>query len=430
MAQQGEKKGFIARMLEGKERDEDYARSTLPTNRWALFWDIFKGRFSKIVIVNLLMLVFCLPLIVLYFIRSAYMSAQEMLMPFSGWVGTGYPAAPDLLGLSEQVTLSTNMLFGALMIVGAIIAAVGISGGIYVIRNMVWTEGIFVANDFWRGIKINFVVVLQSTVFYGVLLYMFTLSVNWSSWAITVGEGSRVLLTISMAVSYVGMAVITIMFLWMLSMGANYKLKFFKLLKNSFLMTFGMIFHNVFFIVLMAIPALLLLLGSFFTMVAAIIFILFGVSYMLLVWLDYSQWVFDKFFESKREGGKVNRGIYAKGKGGAQSKAVQQYAAELEAASKIKSDLASRPIKPITDDLKVYELPESFSRDDLKKLRESKERIAEDTAQYVEEHKNDERYVIYNARFEEPAEAEEGAKDKGGKDKKGKKGKKEGGNGR
>ena len=43
---QGEKKGFIARMLEGKERDEEYARSTLPTNRWALFWDIFKGRFS------------------------------------------------------------------------------------------------------------------------------------------------------------------------------------------------------------------------------------------------------------------------------------------------------------------------------------------------------------------------------------------------
>ena len=58
---QGEKKGFIARMLEGKERDENYARSTLPSNRWALFWDIFKGRFSKLIIVNLLMLVFCIP---------------------------------------------------------------------------------------------------------------------------------------------------------------------------------------------------------------------------------------------------------------------------------------------------------------------------------------------------------------------------------
>ena len=30
----GEKKGFIARMLEGKERDDAYARSTLPSNRW------------------------------------------------------------------------------------------------------------------------------------------------------------------------------------------------------------------------------------------------------------------------------------------------------------------------------------------------------------------------------------------------------------
>ena len=43
MAQQ--KKGFIARMLEGKERSEEYARTTLPTNRWQLFFDIFTHSF-------------------------------------------------------------------------------------------------------------------------------------------------------------------------------------------------------------------------------------------------------------------------------------------------------------------------------------------------------------------------------------------------
>ena len=219
-------------------------------------------------------------------------------------------------------------------------------------------------------------------------------------------------------------------YLWMLSMSASYKLKFFRLLKNSLLMTFGMIFHNIFFVVLMAIPVILILLGSFFAMIGYIILILFGLSYMLLVWFDYSQWVFDKYFESKREGGKVNRGIYPKaGKGGDQSKAVQQYEAEAAEAAKIKSDLASRPIKPITDDLKVYELPESFSRDDLKKLRESKEAIAEDTEKYAEEHKGDEKYVVYNARFEqyeeeekEKAEDAKGGKKKSKKDKKGKDG--------
>ena len=36
------KKGFIARLIEGPERSESYARSTLPTNRWSLGWDVFK----------------------------------------------------------------------------------------------------------------------------------------------------------------------------------------------------------------------------------------------------------------------------------------------------------------------------------------------------------------------------------------------------
>lgn len=426
---QGEKKGFIARMLEGKERDENYARSTLPTGRWSLFWDIFKGRFSKLVIVNLLIIVFCIPLIAVYFLRYMMLVGQGTLLP-SNSLGVSWPAVPDIAGLEQQMILSTNLLWGALMVVAALIAAIGISGGIYVIRNLVWTEGIFVANDFWRGIKINAIVVLQSTLFYGVMLYLFTISIDAASVVIATGSGNQTLMVISQVFCYIAIALLTIMFLWMLSMGANYKIKFFRLLKNAFLMTFGMIVHNIFFVVLMAIPVILILLGSFFAMIGYIILILFGLSYMLLVWFDYSQWVFDKYFESKREGGKVNRGIYPKaGKGGDQSKAVQQYEAEAAEAAKIKSDLASRPIKPITDDLKVYELPESFSRDDLKKLRESKEAIAEDTEKYAEEHKGDEKYVVYNARFEQYEEEEKekeedakGGKKKNKKDKKGKDG--------
>ena len=417
---QGEKKGFIARMLEGKERDEAYARSTLPTGRWSLFWDIFKGRFSKLVIVNLLMVVFCIPFIAVYFLRYMMLVGQGTLLP-SNTLGVAWPAVPDIAGLEQQMILSTNLLWGALLVVAALIAGIGIAGGIYVIRNMVWTEGIFVANDFWRGIKINAVVVIQSTLFYGILLYFFTISIDAASVVIATGSGNNTLMVISQVFCYIAIALLTMMYLWMLSMGANYKLKFFRLLKNAFLMTFGMIFHNILFVALMAIPLILVLLGSFFAMFGYIILILFGLSYALLVWLDYSQWVFDKYFESKREGGKINRGIYPKaGKGGEQSKAVQQYEQAAEEAAKIKSDLASRPIKPITDDLTVYELPDSFSRDDLKKLRASKEAIVEDTEKYAEEHKGDEKYVVYNARFEQYEEEEKAEKEgkKGGKKKK------------
>lgn len=423
MARQGEKKGFIARMLEGKERDEEYARSTLPTNRWALFWDIFKGRFSKLVIVNLLMLLFCIPLIVVVVFMMSYGSAQRALMPFSQWMLVGYPAIPSLVGVPEQVAVSTNLMFTPFILVGALIAGIGISGGMYVIRNMVWTEGIFVANDFWRGIKINIGVVLLSTLFYVVMLMLMILAIGWADLFIATGTGNRVLFTISQVVSYIAIAIFTIMYLWMLAMGGSYKLKFHQLLKNAFLMTFGLIFQNIFFVVLMAIPVILILLGSFFQMIGFIIMVLFGLSLMLLIWLDYTQWAFDKFIESKREGGKVNRGIYEKvnKKGGSQSKAVQEYQQNLEEAMSVKSDLSSRPIKPITDDLKVYELPEFFSRDDLRKLRESKEAIVEDTQKYAEEHMNDEKYVTYNAQFENQEEEKEEEDKKGKKDKKDKK---------
>lgn len=423
MARQGEKKGFIARMLEGKERDEEYARSTLPTNRWALFWDIFKGRFSKLVIVNLLMLLFCIPLIVVVVFMMSYGSAQRALMPFSQWMLVGYPAVPSLVGVPEQVAVSTNLMFTPFILVGALIAGIGISGGMYVIRNMVWTEGIFVANDFWRGIKINIGVVLLSTLFYVVMLMLMILAIGWADLFIATGTGNRVLFTISQVVSYIAIAIFTIMYLWMLAMGGSYKLKFHQLLKNAFLMTFGLIFQNIFFVVLMAIPVILILLGSFFQMIGFIIMVLFGLSLMLLIWLDYTQWAFDKFIESKREGGKVNRGIYEKvnKKGGSQSKAVQEYQQNLEEAMSVKSDLSSRPIKPITDDLKVYELPESFSRDDLRKLRESKEAIVEDTQKYAEEHMSDEKYVTYNAQFENQEEEKEEEDKKGKKDKKDKK---------
>lgn len=410
---QGEKKGFIARMLEGKERDEDYARSTLPTNRWSLFWDIFKGRFSKLVIINLLILVFCIPLIVVYFLRYIMLVGQGAMMPVNP-VGIGVAVVPDITGLEESIIFQTDLVWGLLLVAAGLIASIGISGGIYVIRNLVWTEGVFVANDFWRGIKVNAVIILESTLFFGIFLYLMVISQDAADLMIATGGSNKVLMYISKGVCYVAMLLLLMMYLWMLSMGCNYKLKFFRLLKNSFLMTFGMILQNIIFVAAMAIPVILILLGSLFAFVGYVIMILFGISYMLLVWFDYSQWVFDKFFESKREGGKVNRGIYPKGKGADQSKAVQQYEEEEAIALRTRSDLVARPIKPITDDLKLYELPESFSRDDLKKLRESQDAIREDTEKYAEEHKNDERFVVYNARFEqyerEEKEKEEAAK--------------------
>ena len=169
-------------------------------------------------------------------------------------------------------------------------------------------------------------------------------------------------------------------------------------------MTIGTLPQTIFFGVLALIPFALFLIGStMFISLAVIMVILFGFAYALLVWLDFAQWVFDKYINPKLEGAKVGRGIY--NRDGSSQLTGDDSAASIEYQRMLlahgRSRLVARPIKPIDDSLQVYELPQAFTREDLKKLRESKQNIAEDTELYAEEHKNDLRYVEYNKQFDE-----------------------------
>ena len=405
MAQQ--KKGLIARMLEGKERSEEYARSTLPTNRWQLFWDIFKGNFWKLVKVNLLTLVFFIPLLIVVLMSYLLTQNNGEIYPFGANLGVGYPAAPSLQGVSEMLTLRSNMTIYLFITLTSFIAAVGLAGGMYVIRNMVWTEGVFIGNDFWRGVKLNYKNALQTAIFFCLVFSLCQMLINVSNLAIASGMvtgGQVTWLRVSQGASYLFISVATMMSLWMIALGVNYKMNFGVMLKNSFLMTVGTLPQTIFFGVLAFIPFILFLLGgSLFITFGVIIVVLFGFAYALLVWLDFAQWVFDKYINPKLDGAKVGRGIY--NRDGTSQLTGDDSAASIEYQRMIvahgRSRLVARPIKPIDDSLQVYELPQSFTRDDLKKLRESKQNIAEDTELYAEEHKNDLRYVEYNRQFDE-----------------------------
>ncbi len=414
MAQQ--KKSFITRILEGKEKSEEYARSTLPTNRWQLFWDIFKGNFSKMVKVNLLVFLFCIPTILVIFFSSVMDDGNGIMYPFGANLGVGYPSLPDLAGVSESIHMQSEiMMFGGIAI-SMLIASVGISGGMYVVRNMVWTEGIFVANDFWKGVKKNYKVALLSTLFFCLVLLLGKFLINMTDFTLAVsevGKARKIWLTISKVFSIGLIVFAAFMAFWMLALGLNYEQKAFTLIKNSVLMSIGMFPQTVFFGVIALLPFLLFMLGNFFMIVSVIILILFGFSFALLVWINFSQWSFDKFINPKI-GVETNKGIWnkdgTKDRAESESGAMLEYKRTLLAAGK--SDLVARPIKPIDDSLQVYELPSSFTRDDLKKLRDSKQHIVEDTKEYEELHKNDLRYVEYNKQFEERERALQDADDK------------------
>ncbi len=388
---QNKKGGFISRLMLGSEKSEGYARASLPSNRWELFWDIFKGRFGKLVIINLLVLLFCLPFLALLFFRYVAITNYGVIYPFSQSFGVGYGALPSMVGLAENITFNVNLLIFLLAPLGFMIAAVGIAGGAYVIRNMVWTEGIFVANDFWRGIKQNIRQMLLIFLVYSIIFYLSILSISLCEQSIAMGVDNKWLFVVSEVLTYGVLIVFSMMTLHMVTMSVTYELKFRHLIKNSFMFTIGLLPQNIFFIVCGLIPFVFLLLGGFFLAIGVILILLFGVSMFLLIWTDFCQWSYDRFVNDKIPGAQKNRGIYDKVKE-SDSGALKQYREQMAMAQR--SSLNSKPIKPITDDdLKLAELPTSFNRADIEKLNESRRAIYEDHEKYVEEHKNDPEFM-------------------------------------
>lgn len=376
------KKGFIARMIEGPERSETYAASTLPTNRWQLGWDVFKTNTGKHFKINLLTLVFLLPFIAICVLTYMYKLANVDVLPFTQNMAIGYPSYPSTFGLSANLALSASVEFFKFLIVGILVGAVGLSGGFYVMRNMVWAEGVMVGSDFFKGVKQNYFVVLFSLLFYGVIMGLSVISVNMAQLFIDTCTGIKWLLISAQVLTYIIMGIVSIMVLYMITLGVTYKLSFGKLIRNSFILTIGLIPTNVFFAFLAALPFLLFSLKVSMLMALAIVLVfVWGFSIFMLIWTDYSNWVFDRFINDKVPGAKKNRGIY---KPNATEEDGEQIIFE-------KTKLNSS-IKPITDyDVELYELPESFSRKDLQKLEETKEAMRRDSDKYAEEHENDDK---------------------------------------
>ena len=384
--------GLINRMIMGSEKSEGYARSTLPSNRWGLFWDILKGSWTRLLGVNLLILLFFIPLVLVLVYNQAYASYVGGNTPFSQNIGIGYPVIPDMTGVTEQVNVMVTTSTYLFVPLAAVIAAIGVAGGAYVIRNMVWTEGIFVANDFWRGIKQNFGVIVGALLLYSIFFVLSKISLAYTDLMLALGQSQAWLLWIAKGATYIVLALATVMVFWMISMGVTYQLSFWKLIKNAFLMTISLIPTNIFFLFLSLISVILTFLGGIFTTIGILLPFTFGFSVGLLVWTDYSHWVFDKFINDRVPGAQKNRGIYEKvNKDDAES--IKRYKEQMQQFGR--SALTTRPIKPITDDeLKLVELPATFNREDLKKLQESKEAIYKDAEEYVEAHKDDEQYQL------------------------------------
>lgn len=388
--------------LQGKELADDYIRKSVPKGRWADTWDVFKSSFSKIVLINILVLVTFIPGIAVVLIRSAYISGLGGVYPFNSSIV--YPFYPDITGLNESVVLSTDVMFYALMIVAGFVASLGISGGIYSMRKLLNTHGEFTFKGFMHGIRKCYFSTLVPVTLFLLFFYGTVLIGDWRALFIAQG-GSKGGATTAYVISIIATVLVGIYCAWMLAVGATFKLKPWQLLKNSLVLMIGTPIQTIFMAGFALIPVWIMFFGGFFRTIAYIFFIFLGFSFILISWTSYTQWVFDMFIKPNLAAAAEQAKAKKSPKELEQEKVEEERRLAMELLAAGRSELIANPLMPIAETAAVTPFGNIYSRSDVTRAGVERAKLRADIAAYIEEHKNDPVYAEYNKLFEDREKA-------------------------
>lgn len=126
---------------------QDYEASMLPQTRRAVFLDVFKLQWRKLLILGGILVLFVLPLIILNLLRDGYA------------IGLFYSveqAGEDVKNQAGFQLLFADVWKSVLQIIPFMVYSIGLSGVMRVLRQFAWGENVYIPTDFGRGVKDNF----------------------------------------------------------------------------------------------------------------------------------------------------------------------------------------------------------------------------------------------------------------------------------
>lgn len=379
---------------------ENYSRKQAAEQKgkWADTWEVAKSNFSKIVTINLLALMFIIPSVAVVVAMQLILANYGFIFPFNSNFGVSYPASPGSVGMAESLKMSFNLISNALIVLFGFISSVGISGGVYSTKKLLNTRGEFKIKDFFHGVKVSYFKVLVPVIIVLTAVLATGYLSDWAAYTIAMGN-SAVWPTIAKIAAIIVTVLIGIVALWTIAIGASYKVGFGQILKIAFTFIFATPVHTIFFAAFAFAPVWLLLLFSsgFMSFIVIMVCAIFGLSFVFVVWMGFTQWVFDLFITPaskpktvKKEGEKKQEPD--------KKESEKDIAMQLLAAGK--SELIGKPILPVGKESLVA-VPKNFKREDLLKAKLSKKEVDDKVTAYYELHKNDKAYAEYEKMFAE-----------------------------
>ena len=369
-----QKKSMFSQLIEKRTLDQRRF-TTLDGSRWKFGYQVFRAFIGKIVILNLLVLACSALLIFTIFNLMTRLNIEFSSAPFFANLGIGYMPFTWLSGLQSDIVLSAIVSFVKVLPLSGALLGVGLAGGLYVMRNMLWLEEVSVVKDFFKGIAKNFNVILLTVVF-SIILGLCILCIAYADYFTAMGTVTG-LHKFARVISIIAIILFSLIFLHAIVMTVTYKVSFMGLIKNSFLVSFMFLLIpiHLFIIAIACIPFILIMLGGVFAMVAIALCLVFGFSYVLLVWTNYCHWIYERFLSSSIETPK--------------GETPEKTVAKTQDKPKAEVKVETLPVKPLSeDDKQVRNLPSVYTINDIIAVNDSIESMKRDSDEYYENHKN------------------------------------------
>ena len=282
----------------GKQGKGDFTVENLPQNRFQLFRDVLKVRWSSLFGVNLLYMIFWIPAIL--------------------WTGLNLITLYNML-LAEAGTFTAEdisaLITTWLMILAPCIAVTGpFNAGItYVLRNWARDEHSFVLSDFKDAVKDNWKQALIISIIEGALPFLLYTCLRF--YAGMLQSSPLFILPVSL--------VLLVGLLWTLAdmltypMLITYDLKTRDVIRNALLMSVAKLPQSVLIrLATLAVPAaaygLVLLIPSIQVHVLSILILLylaFLVAFNKLITVSYANWLCETYLNPRIEGARTNIGL-------------------------------------------------------------------------------------------------------------------------
>lgn len=303
--------GLMQKLTLAPEARNEPSKGPYPAGRIKKFFDIIRSHFSQLSMVNVLCIIFALPLIAVIAFVSVYgiesftylLNKSEIPYLLNNF-GIGLSNGTSLTAVKLEMLLSYRIIYLAAAATMPILSF-GLAGAFYIVTKLVWGESFICKKDkygnnvprigveFFRGVKLYW---KQMLVFVSVAAVIFAASANMvitfigALWAGNAG-----------ALHYIGLIFACILTLFtamvlvtLLPSVVSYKTRIRDKIKNSVLFTIAFPVPTFFILAIAAAPLLLMLASGILVFILTLFIIMLGISILALMFTNYADYNSEK----------------------------------------------------------------------------------------------------------------------------------------